>query len=462
MGRILTPARGRVLLRHAPQPTQQRSGSTAWRTLTLLCALPLFAQCFQYMVDIMPLYLLSKAWPILVLPLCVWAMVALDVPHRLLYVATLFWILGVTPFVGIVTLGNGVAAAIETTAKVWSYTYVFSLAGLLVLLRPERKALRRLLIGLGGGTYVVMLLLWLTVPTRNYGGGDAVTKLFMYDPERGYHIYMPMFFGTLLIFMLNRSFWWRPKVWKLVGLAVAFVLLVEIDKERATTAAAAVTVAFGATAHMGRWRKAVYAAMAVGVAAAGLLALQHMTAATGLSSNFGGSLKVRTTSVTTAWNYLSADPLRWLLGVGATTRFGNVTLGGLFGNAMFFLADIGWLGVIFEYGAIGALLLLLVHLAGLRQARRWEQPDDPLSQALGDYIVYLIIESAVYSVVSTPGELTTVMALSYYFARQPRQLPDYGGQSQLPKFRPRQSAIAKLRPSGAVALPRPPGGANRG
>jgi hypothetical protein len=85
---------------------------------------------------------------------------------------------------------------------------------------------------------------------------------------------------------------------------------------------------------------------------------------------------------------------------------------------MFFLTDIGWLGVIFEYGVIGALLMLLVHLAGWRQAISWGRPDDPLSQAFGDYIVYLLVGSAVYSVVFTPGELTTTMALSYYFSRR--------------------------------------------
>jgi hypothetical protein len=149
-----------------------------------------------------------------------------------------------------------------------------------------------------------------------------------------------------------------------------------------------------------------------------------------------------------------------LLGVGATTRFGNVTLAQLFGNRMFFLTDIGWLGVAFEYGIIGALLLLLVHLAGLHAVTRWSRPDDALSQALVDYVLYLIVVSAIYSVVFTPGELTTVVALGYYMDRVRVSHRADGVQSA--SSMPRHMALASPRPSGRFALPRPSGMARRG
>jgi hypothetical protein len=74
------------------------------------------------------------------------------------------------------------------------------------------------------------------------------------------------------------------------------------------------------------------------------------------------------------------------------------------------------LGVLFEYGAIGVILMLLIYGAGLHDTLRWARPDDPLSQAFADYILYLLASSIVYSAVFTPGELMTVTALSYYFA----------------------------------------------
>src|SRR5579872_6678844 len=173
------------------------SGSALWwRVLIALFALPMFAQCFQYMVDIPPLYALSKIWPALTLPLFVWALLRLDIPYKLLFVVPMLWIIAITPVIGMIQLGNEVGAAFLTTVKVWAYGFVFSVAGLLMLLRLPAVTLRRVILGLGFGTYIIMVALWFVVPPSAYGDGDIATKLFMYDLERGYHLYMPMFFRS--------------------------------------------------------------------------------------------------------------------------------------------------------------------------------------------------------------------------------------------------------------------------
>lgn len=412
----------------------------------------MFAQCFQYMIDVTPLYLLSKAWPILMAPLACWAVMRLEIPYKPLYIITLVWLLGITPMIGIIQLGNAFTAAMATTAKVWGFSFVFSAAAALALLRPSPATLRRTVLGLGTGTYLSMMLLWVVVPPSHYGGGDAVTKLFMFDPERGRHIYMPMFFGVLMAFYLNRSFWIAPRLWKLLALALAFVLMLTIYKERTTIAAVAMTVVVAIGLRAGRARMAVFAVLAVTGFISLTLGLLYIYNSPGLNS-LGGSLSVRSVSIATAWRYLSADPLRWLFGIGATTRFGNVTLAQMFGNSMFFLTDIGWLGVMFEYGVVGVVLILLVYLAGLRLTALRPRRDDPLSEALFDYIVFLLIESTVYSVVFTPGELTTVMALAFYLRRYGAiSGPPYGGGVSQPlRPMPRQSAVPSARPSGLVA-----------
>jgi hypothetical protein len=407
-------------------------------------------------VDVPALYALSKVWPALTLPLFVWALLRLDIPYKQLFVATLLWIIAVTPVIGMIQLGNEVGAAFLTTVKVWAYGFVFSAAGLLVLLRLPAVTLCRVILGLGLGTYIVMIALWFAVPTSAYGDGDIATKLFMYDPERGYHLYMPMFFGMLFLFYLNRSFWLRPRAWTALAIVAGFALQYAIYKERTSIAGGMLVVVIASALSAGRWRIPALTLLGVAAGVAVFYFIGRLESAADLHSSLGGSLAVRQVSVATAWNYLSQDPERWLLGVGATTRFGNVTLSQLFGNRMFYLTDIGWLGVAFEYGVIGALMMLLVHLAALRTAVRWARPDDPLSQALVDYILYLIVVSFVYSVVFTPGELTTIFALGYYLARIKGGYS--AGEVQPVSSMPRHIALASPKPSGWLALPRPPSG----
>lgn len=413
-GRILQAPRGTIVGR---MPGRDVPANAAWRALVVLAVLPMFAQCFHYMVDIPPLYLLSKVWPFLLAPACVWALISLDIPAKTVHLALLVWLLAATPLLSTLNLGNSFPDAMATTVKVWPFTYVFSLAAILAWARPERAMLRAQLLGLGICTFVLMLLLWVTVPASAYGGTDLDTKLFMLDVERGYRIYMPMFFGVLLILYLNRSMWYRFVWWKPVLIVIGFILLQTIYKQRTAIAGVALAVVLGGLLSLRRWRVAAFMLAGL-VGSAGLayfIARSQMFVQ--LRDTLGNSLAVRQISTSQAWNYLVDDPLRWILGVGATTRLGEVTLAQLFNNRMFFLADIGWLGVLFEYGAIGVGLMLLVHAVGLGCALRWGRRDDPLTLAFADYVIYLLAVSIVYSVVFTPGELASIMALSFYFAR---------------------------------------------
>jgi hypothetical protein len=318
--------------------------------------------------------------------------------------------------------------------------------------------LHRVIIGLGVATFVIMSVLWVVVPASAYGGGDLETKLFMIDVERGFRIYMPMYFGVMLMLYLNRSAWMRFAWWKPVGVLIALALMLTIYKQRAAIASAVLALVLGGVLSMKRWRIAGFAVLGVAACAGLILFIGRAQNGVRLANDFGASLAVREVSVSTAWDYLSADPVRWILGVGGTTRLGDVTLGRLFNNPMFFLADIGWLGVLFEYGAIGVLLMLLVYGAGLRSALGWARPEDPLSQAFADYIIYLLVTSIIYSAVFTPGELTTTMALSYYFSRmlRPPDADQRSAASQLAEPSPRHNARARSLPVGAS--PEPPAG----
>ncbi len=408
-GRILSPVRAAM-----PRRAVSRSLPRSLVVLILLAALPLFGQSFHYMVDVPPLYALSKIWPALTIPLAIYALAQIELPSKALSVTLLAYLVAVTPAVSMIQLGNGFSDAMATTVKVWPFAYYFSLAALLTLLRPTIPQVRGTLIALGAGTFVVMLALWLVVPPEAYATDPLKSKLLMYDFERGYRIFMPMFFGVLFLFYLARRFCAYREWWTIPLFLIGLMLMVLIYKQRTVLGGVVLVAGFAMiTSARGWWRiLAVSAALAAAVL---LVAVYSVILADRAEQMLGASLSIRQKSVALALDFLEVTPWRWLLGVGAITRFSNVTLADILGSEQFYLADIGWIGVVFEYGVIGAVLIAAFYVAALRTARKSGTDDDPMTKALGDYVLFALATSTVYSVVFTPGEVASVMALALFW-----------------------------------------------
>jgi hypothetical protein len=391
----------------------------ATRFVALICILPLFAQSFYYLLPVAPLYYLSKVWPVLMLPAAAWALTRLQLQSRTIYVVWLAYALGLTPLISMMQLGAGFFDALTTTVKVWPFTYYFSLLGVLCWLRPTARQIERAVLGLGAATFVLMAVLWVLVPASWYTVDATNSKFFIFEFERGNRIYMPMFFGYLLLFCLARRLSSRMRITTGAVIATGFALLLWINKQRTSIGGAALVVAVAACP--ARWRVLAFLAGALGLGAATAFTLAGP--ASGVVDSLGSSLSVRQQSLLAAITYLGDDPLRWLFGVGATTRFSSVTLSDIFKSEQFYLADIGWVGVIFEFGILGALLVAAVYGTGLVVTMRAGAGGDPFMQALSSYVLFIIVTSAIYSVVFTPGELATVVAMSEYLARYAPRVP---------------------------------------
>ncbi|QFR32725.1 hypothetical protein [Ancylobacter sp. TS-1] len=399
----------------APRTGERLSG--AMTTALLLACLPLFAQTFYYLHELTLPYLLSKGWPILTLPATLYAAIWLHLPAKRYYLIYLAYALGLTPFVSILQLGNGLIDALITTVKIWPLTYYFGLSAALYWLSPTFARTRAALVTLGAGTFILMLALWLLMPTSSYVNNPELGKLFMIEEERGYRIYMPMFFGALFLFYLTRSFMQRPDLLKPLAVLIGFVLLLTIYKQRAAIAAMFIVCGYGVLVSMAPRLRLLVGGIAVATVPVAV-AYFMLRDVEGLADSLGGSLTVRQTSFALGSAFLGEDPWRWLFGVGATTRFGSITLADIFQNSNFYVADLGWFGVVFEYGIVGAALLAgLYVLSFFVLLRATRGIDDPMMLALSDYILYMLVTSPVYSLVFTPGELGVVLALGVYMNR---------------------------------------------
>ena len=409
--------RGRVLRAAPTEAMTGRTGEPTWAAALLILALPMFGGVFAYVVDAPPLYLLAKAWPILTVPLALFAIWRLNPPYQPLLLAACAWLLGVTPFISVTQLGNDVFGALASTAKIWPLTGTLGAAASLWLIRPGSRDLTKGIVVLAAVTFGFLVGAWLFAPDALFQQGIEDTKVFLSDAERGRRINAPMMFGILALFLINRSFWRRPAIWKAVLIGLGLVAMILAYKQRAQIGGTIVGLGLGALLGLRRWQgPAMMMATAIVVAAAAPLVLWLGQDAV---DSLGGSLSMRQIEAEHALAFLNDEPWRWITGVGSATRVGNVTLGDIVGTPFFFPSDLGWLGVVFEYGVIGAGLMLALHLLAIRMAWEAAQRGLLIGAAVLDYAIFLLVVSPVVSVVLSPGELATVLALSWWLVRTP-------------------------------------------
>jgi hypothetical protein len=374
------------------------------------------AQTFAYLIDVPSLYAVGKAWPVLAAPFALVALLRHRVDYALLFLPLLLYCLLVPPVISLFTLGNNAAGAASTTVKILPFVNYFSTAGLLLLLRPTVAELRRVVFALGALTFAILWLLWMTVPLSAYSFRPDVSYIFFNDLERGPRIDAPMYFGFALMFAINRGFWRRPGWWQLPALVFAFLTLFHIYKEKLSILGVFLCLVYGAVASLRRTRL-LQAGLVLGLA--GIAALgAPMLDLDRLAKLAGGSLQTRAITAGHVLDFLGSDPWRWLFGVGALTRVGDVSFASLFRFRLFYLSDIGWLGVLFEYGVIGSVLIGSIYIAALRLLDR--AGDDLLLLSLFDLVLYLVIVQSVYSAVVAPGAVTTWMAVAFYARQLPR------------------------------------------
>lgn len=381
----------------------------------LILTLPMFGQVFHYVIDLPPLYFLSKAWPVLAFPLTLVALFRLAPPYRLIFAAALTYTVVFGPTMSMIYFGNQPFDALATTAKAWPLSYYFAVLGALALWRCEPRLLERSLFYYGIATWLLLWSLWLIVPHSHYSVDPRDTRLFLFDFERGHRIFLPLFFGIFALFYAAERFCRARRLPDALLVLFALLALPTIYKQRTHTAAVLLVLAwilFSQT--RGVLRSLLLWTGAVLVAALLLLALGPFSGL--VEERLGASLTIRLDALALASDFLVADPLRWILGVGSITRFSDVTLFDIFGTHHFYLADLGWAGILFEYGVMGTLLILGVYLAGLREALRAPGAEAPpvFEAALAHLALFLVLVTVIYPPMYAPGELATTLALLVY------------------------------------------------
>ncbi|PKU24431.1 hypothetical protein [Telmatospirillum siberiense] len=378
----------------------------------LLLILPFFGQSFHYMKDLLPFWALSKAFPILSLPLALVLFRYPRLPILRQILLTSVWLILVPSFSAIYYFSQDFFTGVTAQVKLLPLLNFFSFLGLLIYLRPSLRELTVAFVIWGVVTYVALILLWALVPQAWYSAVYAFgsSPLFSID-SRGNRIRMPMYFGMITLFYCYRRFLDDHRLRWLAGAFVGFALTLWVVKTRAMVVGIAGVVVINSFLAVGPLKRLVLM-LAAPLALAGLFSFGYLSSMFSTDSSTGFDVRWETASK--AVNFLGVDPVRWLFGVGTISPTSSDSLFSFF-NHFFFLADITWLGILFEYGLIGAGLILLYEVRGVLFFHRLKQRvDSHFLGGLYDYVVYVILISNLYPPTLTPGETAIILSIFVY------------------------------------------------
>lgn len=413
-GRILYPNSDEPM-RGLPRDSDVINNDNRIWFFVFVISLSMFGQVFHYVIDVQVLYYLSKIWPFIVMPAVFLGIKRVRTQYDILFVATIAYSITITPVMSMIYFGNEFVDAFATTLKAWPLSYYFAFLAILCVLKPEPDRVGKAFLIYGLLSWLLLCGLWIVVPASAYVSDPAQSRLFLYDMERGYRIFLPLFFGMFALFFVTEKAFREKKILYLVLSVACIISMILIFKQRTQIAVSIIVIGWILFSNLQINFKSIYL---FGLTIISFIALGLILGPFNYQfiDSFGASLSVRQKTMALAISYISQNPLMWIFGVGSITRFSDVTMFDIFGYEMFYLADIGWVGIVFEYGVIGGLLILGIYLAGVWEAlRRPTHSVSAFEAAFGYLALYLIIVTLVYPPMYAPGEIAITVAVLVYY-----------------------------------------------
>jgi hypothetical protein len=356
--------------------------------------------------------MISKAFPLVTLPFAFRLLWWPHFPMSRQILVSFCWMLLVPSFAAIFYFNQNFFLGLGAQVKLLPMLYFYTFLVLLLHFRPSLRELCAAFVAYGILTYVMAVLFWALVPNDWYEGiYVAGTSPIFGEDDRGHRIRMPMFFGLVAFFYFYRRFLREPRAHWLFGIISGFVVATALVKTRSTIVGmAGIAIINGFVAAGPLVRISMLFMAPVGLI--GLFSIDYFSAVFNNPETNG--LDIRIGTIQKATDFLGSNPLSWLFGVGTISPNSSDTLLSFFDH-FFFLADITWLGVIFEYGIIGAIILLLFELRGLLfYHQKLGFLDNDFLHSLRDYVLYELLISQLYPLILSPGESAIIFSIFAY------------------------------------------------
>ena len=125
------------------------------------------------------------------------------------------------------------------------------------------------------------------------------------------------------------------------------------------------------------------------------------------------SMGIRVNTIMQAFRFMSDNNLRVLFGAGGLNSFYTISFQDYF-NTNFWPSDIGWIGILFEFGIIGVIVSLYLYYILLKEANKGTI-QEPILLALKDYVyLSIFLSPLIPSLIYQIGLYMTILSLFVY------------------------------------------------
>jgi len=231
--------------------------------------------------------------------------------------------------------------------------YFFLVLAILKAYRVTLKELETTFIWLGIGFVVLYILINIFVNPIKYW--TPYSSIVVHD-SKGYRFRLPDVFVSIFTFYSFRKFLQQGKFWMLMGFLLSLAYILIFSKERAYMGCvgAVLGLVIFFRAHL---------VTKIALVSLGLVAIVWLS--TGgwedITSDVDTtSLDVRYTTSTVAYGFISSDIMHFVVGGGNLNELWDGGFERIYGQN-FYLSDIGWVGVDYEFGLIGVLICLSLY-----------------------------------------------------------------------------------------------------
>jgi hypothetical protein len=216
---------------------------------------------------------------------------------------------------------------------------------------------------------------------------DGVFVIF--DEVRGYRYNMPLIFVELYsLIVFRRSL--EQKSWAAaLQLLPIFGYLVLIAEQRLSVFGLVVVMCL-ASLRYASLRSLLVLLACIIVPAGGLILMKADYFAL---VEVAAAFAFRLNTVTTIFDFLGSDLLRWLFGAGHLNPLSGTTIQDVYGPN-FWPSDVGWIGILYEFGLLGVVATAVMYGLLIRESEKYTQhADSHVLLGLKDYVRKVVIVS---------------------------------------------------------------------